>query len=267
MMEQAAIVQALLPQAGSESPTLASMTSSSHQLRAARLETLSARLSDGEMHAIDALAALLQVSQRTLFRDLALLREQGWELESSSGKGGGVRILRRWPSGRITLRSEDAVELLMSLALAESMGLSPLGRHEALRLQFARCFAPADRDLIARLRQRMRTASPVSRAVQDTAAPVDPGVRSLAYAAFAQQRLLTFTYEDAQQRVSAHRIEVQCLLLAWPFWFLLAWDRERQAVRTFRLDRLRAAQLQDERFALRPADAFWQACSGVGITL
>lgn len=267
MMEQAAIVQALLPQAGSESPNIAPMSSSSHQLRAARLETLSARLSDGEMHAIDALAAQLGVSQRTLFRDLALLREQGWELESSSGKGGGVRILRRWPSGRITLRSEDAVELLMSLALAESMGLSPLGRHEALRLQFARCFAPADRDRIARLRQRMRTASPVSRAVQDTAAPVDPGVRSLAYEAFAQQRLLTFTYEDAQQRVSARRVEVQCLLLAWPFWFLLAWDRERQAVRTFRLDRLRAAQLQDERFALRPADAFWQACSGVGITL
>ncbi len=243
------------------------MTHSAHHLRAARLETLSARLSDGEMHAIEALAAELGVSPRTLFRDLALLREQGWELESSSGKGGGVRILQRWPSGRITLRSEDAVELLMSLALAESMGLSPLGRHEALRRQFARCFAPADRSRIGQLRQRLRTASPVSRWVQGTAAPVAAEVRSRVYQAFADQRLLSFSYVDAQQQSSARTVEVQCLLLAWPLWYVLAWDPQRQGVRTFRLDRVRDAQLREERFALRPPAIFWQACSDVGVTL
>lgn len=243
------------------------MTSSSLQARVSRLETLSACLSDGEVHGIDTLAAQLHVSKRTLFRDLAVLREQGWELESASGKGGGIRILRHWPSGRMSLRTEDAVELLLSLALAESMGLSPLGKHEALRRQFARCFAPADRDLIARLRKRIRTASPVSLAAQSTAQTICPDIRSHVYGAFAQQQVLAFNYVDGQGKGSERVVEPQCLLLAWPYWFLLAWDRQREEIRTFRLDRMRSAHPLPERFALRPASAFWQACNEVGVSL
>ena len=66
----------------------------------------------------------------------------------------------------MTLRGDDALELLMSLALSEALGLSLAGRHGELRRQFARCFAPADRADIAQLRQRIRVASPVSVEVQ-----------------------------------------------------------------------------------------------------
>jgi predicted DNA-binding transcriptional regulator YafY len=235
------------------------------QVRLSRLEALSARLSDGTLHAVAALAEEFGVSQRTLARDLTLLREQGWELKSSSGRGGGIQITQRWSSGRMTLRSDDALELLMALALSEALGLSPARRHAQLRRQLGRCFAPADRTDIARLRKRIRVASPASVAVQGSLRSVAQTVRSNVYDAFAKQWLLSIRYIDAQQRTSQRIVEAQCLLLAWPFWYVLAWDTQREAVRTFRLDRIIEVRRLNQRFQLRAADSFWAACGEIGV--
>lgn len=236
-------------------------------VRLSRLDALSQRLSDGAVHAVADLAGELGVSQRTLARDLALLREQGWDLEGASGRGGGVRVVHRWPSGRITLRGDDAMELLMALALSEAMGLSPVNRHAGLRRQFASCFAPADRADIAQLRQRLRVASPVSAEARASLCEPAPPVRAAVYQAFAQQWMLCLSYLDGQGRRSERTVEPQCLLLAWPFWYLLGWDADRAAVRTFRLDRVGQARRLPRRFQLRPADLFWAACDQVGVAL
>lgn len=232
-----------------------------------RLEALSDRLLDGQVHAVAALAQELQVSPRTLARDLDVLRQQGWELRSTSGKGGGIQIAQRWAAGRMALRSADALELLMALALSEALGLSQANRHAELRRQLGRCFAPADRSGIARLRQRIRVASPVSAEVQQTVRRRDPAVLEVVYGAFAQQSVLAITYIDAKEARSRRVIEPQYLLLAWPFWYVLAWDQQRQAVRTFRLDRISSASTQVQRFQVRSAQPFWASCNEVGIVL
>lgn len=236
-------------------------------VRLSRLDALSQRLSDGAVHGVADLARELGVSQRTLARDLALLRGQGWDLEGASGRGGGVRVVHRWPSGRVTLRGDDALELLMALALSEALGLSPAKRHADLRRQFARCFAPADRADIAQLRQRMRVASPVGADVRASLRGPQAAAREAVYQAFAQQWMLSLGYLDGQDRRSQRTVEPQCLLLAWPFWYLLAWDEERNAVRTFRLDRIGEARRLPRRFQLRSADLFWAACDQMGVAL
>jgi len=43
--------------------------------------------------------------------------------------------------------------------------------------------------------------------------------------------------------------------LVWPAWYLLIWDRLRDAVRTLRLDRIESARLTDRTFLLCDADA------------
>ncbi|MEK7891221.1 WYL domain-containing protein [Burkholderia contaminans] len=243
------------------------MTSRSLPARLSRLDALAERLSDGAVHAIATLSEELGVSPRTLARDLALLREQGWELESSSGKGGGIRIAHRWPSGRMSLRGDDALELLMALALSEALGLSPTDRHTELRRQLARCFAPADRTYITQLRHRVRISSPVSIEVQGSLRNLTSVAHGGVYEAFAMQWMLSITYMNAENHCSERIIEPQCLLLAWPFWYVLAWDAEREAVRTFRMDRINEARRLERRFQLRPASMFWDACSDVGVVL
>ncbi|THU05197.1 WYL domain-containing protein [Lampropedia puyangensis] len=232
-----------------------------------RLEALADRLSDGEVHAVAALAQELQVSERTLARDLDVLREQGWALQSASGKGGGIQIAQRWASGRMTLRSADAIELLMALALSEALGLSQASRHADLRRQLGRSFSPADRNAIARLRKRIRVASPVSVDVQQSVRRRDPTILEVVYSAFVHQTVLAIRYIDGKQTHSERMIEAQYLLLAWPFWYVLAWDLQRQAVRTFRLDRITSASALAQRFQLRSAQPFWASCNEVGIVL
>jgi predicted DNA-binding transcriptional regulator YafY len=155
----------------------------------------------------------------------------------------------------------------MALALSEALGLSPARRHAELRRQLGRCFAPADRTDIARLRKRIRVASPVSAEVQGSLRSVAQIARNSVYDAFAKQWMLSITYIDSQDRTSERIIEAQCLLLAWPFWYVLAWDTKREAVRTFRLDRIIEARRLNQRFQLRAADLFWAVCNEVGVVL
>lgn len=237
--------------------------------RLSRLDGLSERLSDGAMHTVAELSAELGVSARTLARDLALLRERGWDLESTSGPGGGVRVHHRWAASPLTLRSNDALNLLLALSLAEALGLSIGGQPAALRRQLARGFAPADRTDIAQLRSRLRVAAPLSPDATLRLTAKDPGaaLRGQVVQAFATQRVLGLRYRDGQARISERNVEPQYLLLAWPAWYLLAWDRSREAIRTLRLDRIQQVQVQPERFQLRPAAPFWSACEDVGVAL
>ncbi len=85
--------------------------------------------------------------------------------------------------------------------------------------------------------------------------------------AFVAQRLLSLRYQDGQARASERRVEPQVLLLAWPAWYLIAWDLDRAAVRTFRLDRIRQAHALPDRFRLRPPAPFWASCDNVGQSL
>lgn len=62
----------------------------------------------------------------------------------------------------------------------------------------------------------------------------------------------------AELGVSVRTVEPQCLLLNVPAWYLLAWDTQRQAPRTFRLDRMSQLHMQPERFALRAAGSLMQ---------
>jgi predicted DNA-binding transcriptional regulator YafY len=248
---------------------MAAMREPALSQRLARLDALAARLSDGELHAVAALSAELGVSPRTLARDLSLLRARGWDLESASGLGGGVRLNQRWAVSPISLRRDDALSLLLALGVAEALGLSLGAQPAVLRGQLTRGFAPADRADIARLRSRLRVASALTPdAVLRLAAKAPTeAVRAEVLPAFVAQRLLSLRYQDGQARASERRVEPQVLLLAWPAWYLIAWDLDRAAVRTFRLDRIRQAHALPDRFRLRPPAPFWASCDNVGQSL
>jgi len=169
----------------------------------------------------------------------------------------------------ISLRRDDALSLLLALGVAEALGLSLGAQPAVLRGQLTRGFAPADRADIARLRSRLRVASALTPdAVLRLAAKAPTeAVRAEVLPAFVAQRLLSLRYQDGQARASERRVEPQVLLLAWPAWYLIAWDLDRAAVRTFRLDRIRQAHALPDRFRLRPPAPFWASCDNVGQSL
>jgi predicted DNA-binding transcriptional regulator YafY len=257
-----------MTQDGSNHAYHAGMSSASALVQLERLDALAARLATGGSHTVAELATGLSVSPRTLARDLQLLRQRGAVIDSESGPGGGVRLSRASPSlAPLSLRESQAIELLLAMAASEALGLSLTGELAGVRAQLARAFAPADRTRIGALRQRIRVGTPVSAQVQQTRLPERPRVRRAVHTALVRYLRLKLAYTAGDGRRTQRQVEAHALLMAWPFWYLLAWDVERQAVRTFRLDRIESAEVTTAHFRPMPLQVFWDHCEGVGIAL
>jgi len=68
-------------------------------------------------------------------------------------------------------------------------------------------------------------------------------LRTLVEQAVAQRRVLVLRYRDGKGSASRRTVEPQMLVRSSDHWFLVAWCRERQALRWFREDRIEGAEL------------------------
>lgn len=230
-----------------------------------RLDRLTALLKADEPVTVAGLAGELGVDRRTLWRDIALLRERGLPIEADRGRGGGIRLNRQWGVGRLALDYQEAVDLLISLAIAERMR-SPLfmAGLRSVRRKLAASFAPALRSRLERLRARILVGQPASAAVMGTLGPPPAGFVADLNRAFLEMRQLRVVYRGEGGGRTERVIEPHYLLLNYPVWYVLAWDHLRGAVRTFRCDRLAEAETLAEPFRLRPAADFDRVIAEIG---
>lgn len=197
------------------------------------------------------LAEALGVSVRTVRRALVRLEAEGVPLESEVGRGGGVRL-----SGaglhRLKLDHREVIDLLLALAIAESMGSPLLLKNvRSLRTRLGAAFPPRQRRLITRLRTRIFVGALASARVAATwRAPRSRVVTGLQDAFFGRVVAQVDYVDGAGQRTS-RAVEPQALLLNPPVWYLLGWDRLRGAGRTFRLDGVESLTPWDESFLER----------------
>lgn len=229
------------------------MSSRSTVSRLRRLEELKALLkAHGHVTAAD-LSAELGVSVRTLNRDLEVLRDSGVPIESDRGRGGGLRLQRNWTLGRLHLSPEEAIDLLLSIAIAERMN-SPLllQRLAPIKRKIVAAFSESYRPKISSLRRRILVGEPASEAVVASFLP--PQAKALAgiAEAFFNMKCVAIDYVDQNGATTSRDVEPQFLYLNVPVWYLLAWDRLRGAVRYFRVDRIKSVTPLEAGF--RPAD-------------
>jgi len=225
--------------------------------RLGRLAELAGLLKSRDHATAAELAGELGVSRRTLQRDLAVLRGDGVPVESDRGRGGGLRLQRNWSLGRLHLTSTEAIDLLLSLAIAERIN-SPilLGQLAAIRRKVAAAFSESYQVSIRSLRRRILVGSPASAAVLGSYRPQGTaGVAAIAEGFFAA-RVIEIVYVGETGEPLRRVIEPHYLQFNMPVWYLLAHDRLRGAVRHFRVDRVRSAILSEERFRVRPPVAF-----------
>ena len=234
------------------------MPRQTHSARLSRLDELTALLQSGELTTVRELATALQVTPRTVTRDIELLRERGMPIESSNGRGGGIRLYRRWSLSRIFLDYHEALGLLLALALSEKLDAPlMLKGTQSIRNKLLASFNPAEQARIHKLRHRILVAPPASEPVRQTHThPVSPAFSDIIQKAFFEMHILHIEYQDGQKMKTARQIEPQYLLISWPVWYLLTWDHLRNAVRAFRLDRILSVTDTGEAFTLRPESLF-----------
>ena len=235
--------------------------------RLQRLELITARLKSDDSLVVRDLARELGVSVRTITRDIQILRDQGLPIDADRGRGGGVRMHWSWGIGRLSLSYAEAVDLLVSLAVAEQMK-SPLlmANLGSVRRKLMASFSPWMKHKLNNMKARIIVVESASPFILSAFSLPHARVVERLHQAFLMMRKIHIHYRDANGGRTERAIEPQYLLLSYPVWYAVAWDDLRSEVRTFRCDRIERARLLDETFRPRRFSQFEAAVEGIDAT-
>jgi predicted DNA-binding transcriptional regulator YafY len=209
---------------------------------------------------VDDLAAELEVSRRTVLRDVSRLRNRGFDISSMSGPGGGVQL--RGSSVMLTSRldADEVVALILSVAVSRAVSSVPFA--ESADRALAKLEAALPQARVAEL-QRFMTRVLIGDPAPEPAPPrptLDPGLVTAFETALATNRLLAFAYRDRHGRRTHRRIEPHGLLIRIPLWYMIAWDPRRDGPRLFRADRARRPRVTEQNFIPRPHELVVRVC-------
>lgn len=234
--------------------------------RLQRLELLKSRLKSGDPMTVASLADELGVSVRTLNRDIDILREQGVPIEADRGRGGGIRMHWEWNIGRVNFTHAEAVDLLITLAIAQQMK-SPffMSSLESIRRKLVGSFSPAMRTKVNRLKSRVLIAPSASIDVLSGFSWPNKKVADTVSKAFLLQQRIQIKYKAKSNEQTLRVIEPHYLLLSSPVWYIMAWDELRDDIRTFRCDRIVSARVEDSEFKLMPFSQFEAVMHGMPV--
>ncbi|MCX5381465.1 YafY family protein [Streptomyces sp. NBC_00091] len=180
------------------------------------------------------LAERLDVTLRTIRRDIDRLRALGYPVEGTTGQAGGYRLAAGAAMPPLLLDDEEAVAIAVALRTAAA-GVA--GIEETA----VRALAKLEQVLPVRLRHQVA-------AIQATTAPLplpwstgptaDPSTLATLAAACRDHEIVAFTYRTGGGALGQRRVEPHALVAADPVWYLVAYDIEHEQWRLFRVDRI-----------------------------
>lgn len=210
---------------------------------------------------VEELSRQLGVSRRTVLRDLSVLRDRGFRIIGEGGPGGGVQL----DSGTVLVSSQlaadEVVALILSVAVLRAAPWMPFSDRAEPALAKIEGALPTER--VRELRHLLGRIL-IGQPAPNTGAPPGPVDRSLLLAverAFSQRIVLEVDYVDRDGRRSVRLVEPHALLVRAPLWYVIGWDREKNAARLFRMDRIRSARpVKGHEFPARPLDLVTGVC-------
>jgi predicted DNA-binding transcriptional regulator YafY len=207
------------------------------------LEILQARESVGGAE----LARRLEVSARTVQRYIARLQDLCIPVESTRGVGGAYRLKPGFRLPPMMFTDEEAFALTLGLHALRYLGLA--------------AFAPATEGAAAKLGRVLPDSLRDSASAVEQVVAVEPGPWVISTSAEILIRVCTairtrhcvaFRYESHGRVPSDRVVEPNGIVHLDGRWYLVGRCRTREALRTFRLDRVSELKMGDRTFE-RPA--------------
>ena len=198
-----------------------------------------------------ALAERLEVSERTLRRDIERLRDLGYPVHSARGVEGGYQLAQGGSMPPLVVDEDEAIAMVVALGGTASALSGGLGEASLSALSKVVQVLP---NRLRRRAEALRSATvdaPFSQAPE-----VDAGVLATVAQAIRDRERLRYDYtarggRSPGEQVRRHVEPVQ-LVTVGRRWYLLGYDLDRQDWRSFRLDRLRDPE--GTRAVFRPRD-------------
>lgn len=193
------------------------------------------------------LADRLDVSLRTLRRDIDRLRELGYPVQADRGVGGGYQLAPGAALPPLVLDDEEAVALAVGLLAGAGGSLSGIAEASV------RALAKVVQVMPQSLRRRVEALRSATSAPpwSDAVPPADPAALVVLAQACRDDERVAFGYQAADGTASDRRVEPRQLVSAGRRWYLLGYDLTRGDWRIFRLDRIQRPVGTGARFRQR----------------
>ncbi len=179
------------------------------------------------------LAQRLGVSERTVRRDIDRLRELDYPVQATMGVYGGYRLAAGTAMPPLLLDDAEAVSTAIGLRTVAAHALT--GADEAA----VRALAKLEQVLPTRLRSRVRAVGAATEVLAEhNDSPVDTAVLTVLAAAIAVGEQVRFGYRANSGAETRRLGDPYRLVAAGHRWYLVAFDRDRDDWRIFRVDRI-----------------------------
>ncbi|HEX4016834.1 MAG TPA: YafY family protein [Frankiaceae bacterium] len=197
------------------------------------------------------LAERLEVSLRTLRRDVDRLRELGYPVQAQRGVDGGYQLAPGASLPPLVLDDEEAVALAVGLMAAAQSSVTGTAESSMRALAKVVQVMPNRLRHQAEAMQAMIEPTPG----QGIGTNVDPQTLTLIAQACRDSERLQFDYTAVSGTQQRRHTEPHRMVSLGRRWYLVAYDLDRHDWRTFRLDRLGALERTGARFAPRTLPA------------
>jgi predicted DNA-binding transcriptional regulator YafY len=209
--------------------------------RAERLYRLVDELRSRRVTRADDLACVLEVSPRTIYRDIAHLQASGLPIDGEAGVG--YLLSPGFDLPPVTFTHDQIEALALGLAMAASLDdpdLSLAAREARAKLQGA----------LPRPETRRLLDAPYFALRRTTGAPAHA---ALVRRAIRQRRVLCLDYADGSGRTSTRHLWPLAIWAMQEGWMFSGWCELRCDFRTWRFDRVEALTLTPDSFPEDPA--------------
>jgi predicted DNA-binding transcriptional regulator YafY len=203
-------------------------------LTSARLLRLLSILQAREFWTGGELARRLEVTERTLRRDVDRLRSLGYPVHSTSGTAGGYKLGAGASLPPLLLDDDEAIAVAVGLQIAAGGSVAEIGEAST------RALAKLEQVLPKRLRRRLVSLRSSIVRLADAGPTVKMSDVSSLASACSERRELRFSYRDNKGASTVRTVEPHRIVHTQGRWYLVAWDGDRNDWRTFRIDRVDA---------------------------
>jgi predicted DNA-binding transcriptional regulator YafY len=210
-------------------------------MRAERLISILMALHRGRTMTAGELATRLNVSVRTIFRDVDALSTMGVPVYTELGRGGGIRLVEGYSSDLTGLSSGEA-EALALVASPAAIGVQALATPTRTALDKLTAAVPSIHQLRARhARGRLLfDTKPWFRAL-DTSPYLD-AMRACIW----KDLCVDMRYERSNREVRDYRLEPYALVVKVDTWYVIG--RVKRELRVFRMSRVLSLQESTDTF-------------------
>ena len=206
------------------------------------------------------LARRLEVSERTVYRDVADLQHQGVPIEGEAGVG--YRLGTGFELPPLMFTQDEAKSLVAAVRLAQAWLDPALAREAETALGKILSVLPAPVRAAAESLALYAPAASMSALTQQTQQTLQT-----AREAVHAKRKLQLDYRDLSGQLSQRVVRPLGCFFWGKVWTLAAWCESRQAFRSFRIDRIEQAVILEDRFRDEADKSLAQLLRQVGAAL